>query len=153
MAPDAWASFCGRFPEDPDPAESRCAGVGEYLATKLREVGVTVTASDNWRDCGWSVDCRIDGRPIYFFVSYYGKRPVEYVLCCTSDRGLITWLRGINDVSHRWKLAKAVHGVLMGDDRFSEVRWYQEGWFAKGDEAWSSAPVDPDTAPSNGLKA
>jgi hypothetical protein len=141
MFPHAFVSFCADFPEDSDPAESRCEGVGEYLAERLRAAGVSVTYTDNWRDCGWEVRCRINDKPTYFFVTYIGKDPVQYVLCCTSDRGLIAWLRGRDDAPERWNLARSVHRVLRGDPRFREIRWYVErGWGPKGDEPWVPEP-------------
>ena len=141
MAPNAWASFCAKFPEDPNPCESRCAGVGEYLATRLRQAGINVAATGNWRDSGWAVKCQIDGKLIHLFVSYYGKAPLEYILCCTSDRSLLAKFLGTSDVAARWKLAGFVHFVLAGDPRFSDIRWYHDGWFAKGDEAWCPSPM------------
>ncbi len=138
----AWASFCADFPSDPDPAELRCETVGEYLAARLREAGLCVTATDNWRDSGWSVDCRVNGKRVYFFVTYYGQAPVGYVLCCTSDRGLVGWLRGVNDVPERWQLARAVHRVLAADSRFREIRWYvEQGWTGNGNDPWVAEPA------------
>jgi hypothetical protein len=150
MSPTAWVSFCANFSEDRDPADSRCEAVGQYLAVQLRQSGVVVTATDNWRDGGWSVDCSINDKAVYFFVSYYGKPPVQYVLCCTSDRGFIAWLRGIDDISERWELARAVHRIMIGDSHFREIRWYVEnGWAAEGTEAWVAEPVVPDAASSS----
>jgi hypothetical protein len=119
-------------------------GISEYLATQLQKLGVLVTATDNWRDCDWSVDCRIGNKNIYFFVVYYGRPPVEYVLCCTSDVGFFSRLRGINDDSERWELARAVHRVIANDGRFHDIRWYVDrGWAGTGDEPWVAEPPQP----------
>jgi hypothetical protein len=137
MFQHAWASFCADFPDDPDPEESRCQGVGDYLAARLKEAGVHVVGTDLWRDCGYQVDCLLKGKVIYFFVSYVGQPPVQYVLCCTSNRGLFAWLKGVDDTPERWQLAGAVHGVMAADSRFHDIRWYVErGWMAGGDEPW-----------------
>src|SRR2546430_9400541 len=122
----AWASFCAEFPEDPDPGESRCTGIGEHLAERLRQAGLCVTGTDFWRDSGYQVDCRVNGKAVYFFVSYVGHRPVEYVLCCTSDRGLLAWFRGVSDSAERWELARSIHRILEADARFQNIRWYVE---------------------------
>src|SRR5947209_8399132 len=124
MFQHAWASFCADFPDDPDPEESRCTGVGEYLAGRLRGAGMCVTGADLWRDCGYQVDCRVNGKAVYFYVAYINRAPAQYVLCCTSDRGLLRWLRGENDIAERWELARSVHRILASDPRFGEIRWY-----------------------------
>ncbi len=137
----AWAAFRADFPEDPDPAESRCEGLGQFLATSLRQTGVAVTGTDCWRDCGWEIDCRINGKAIYCFISYVGQGSVEYALCCTSNHGLIAWLRGINDLPERWELARHIHRVVSTDKRFLEIRWYPEsGWTNSGDEPYTLSP-------------
>jgi hypothetical protein len=138
----AWASFRAAFPEAPDPAESRCEAVGEFLADELRRQGTTVEGTDCWRDSGWEVNCRVNGKAVYLFVSYVGRSPVEYVLCCTSDRGLWGWLAGRDDTAERWRLARAVHEALKSDSRFSDVRWYVErGWAGGTEGPWAPDPV------------
>jgi hypothetical protein len=142
MFEHAWTTFCADFPEDPDPAESRCQGVGDHLATRLRETDICVTGTDSWRDCGYQVDCRVNSKAVYFFVSYLGQWPDQYVLCCTSNRGFFSWLRGISDVPERWKLARAVHRIMVRDPSFKEIRWYiEQGWAAGSDEPWVAEPA------------
>ena len=142
MFEHAWASFCADFPEEPDPAESRCEAVGEFLAAGLRRAGITVHGTDSWRDCGWQVNCQVHGKAVYLFVSYAGQGVVQYVLCCTSDRGLWGWLTGRDDTAERWRLARAVHEVLRSDSRFSDVRWYVErGWVAGIENPWVPEPA------------
>ena len=60
---------------------------------------------------------------------------VQYLLCCTSNRGLWGWLTGRDDTADRWQLARAVHAVLTSDSRFTDVRWYVERGWAAGDES------------------
>ena len=142
MFSHAWASFRADFPEAPDPAESRCEAVGEFLAAGLRRGGTTVEGTDCWRDSGWQVRCQVNGKAVYLFVSHVGQGPVQYVLCCTSDRGLWGWLAGRDDTAERWQLARAVHEVFMSDSRFNDVRWYVErGWTAGGDSQWARHPA------------
>jgi hypothetical protein len=142
MLPHAWASFCAEFPDDPDPVESRCSGVGEYLAGQLRKAGGSVIGTELWRDCGYEVNCRINGKPIYFYVSYVGLGAVQYVLCCASDRGLIGWLKRVDHTAERWQLANALHRVMAADSHFRDIRWYVErGWAAGGDEPWVRNPA------------
>lgn len=137
MHPHAWATFAAELPNAADPRESRCQAVGEILAAGLRDGGVVVLEADLWRDSGWEVRCQIDGKPAYCFVSYYGVPPVEYVLCCTSDRGLLDWLRRVDHVPRRWVLARAVDRVLASDDRFCNIRWYiARGWSPGEHSPW-----------------
>jgi hypothetical protein len=126
MFPHAWASFCAQFPDDSVPSESRCQGIGEYFAGRLRDAGVCVIGTDLWRDCGCEVNCLVNGKPIYFFVSYVGQGAVQYVLCCTSDRGLIGWLKRVDDAPARWQLARELHRIMAADVHFHDVRWYVE---------------------------
>jgi hypothetical protein len=138
----AWASFGADFPEAPDAEETRCEALGEFLAAGLRRRGITVEGTDCWRDCGWQVNCRISGKAVYFFVSYIGQGPVQYVLCCTSDRGLWGWLTRRDDSAERWRLVQAVHEVLIPDSPFNDIRWYVErGWAAGAEDKWVPEPV------------
>jgi hypothetical protein len=141
MFQHAWASFRADFPEDPDPEESRCEGVGEFIAAGLRRAGIMVEGTDSWRDCGFQVNCQVNANAVYLFVSYIGQGPVQYVLCCTSDRGLWAWLKGRDDTAERWHLARAVHDILRSDSRFRDIRWYPEwGWGPRGNEPWVPEP-------------
>jgi hypothetical protein len=142
VASNAWVSFRADFPDDPDPEESRCKALGEYLIAALPRAGVPVLAADSWRDAGWSIDCRIDDRVLYVIVTYPGAPDIDYVLCCTSNVGFFDWLRGRNDASARWTLARIMHQILTNDPRFADIRWYPTGWYARGDEAWTSSPSE-----------
>ena len=88
-----WVTFCSRLPKaNPENPDLPGYGIARRLEEGLRRLGFMDLKLDNWRDVGYSLDCVIDGRPVYLLVSYVGQGPREWALCCTSDRGLIAKL-------------------------------------------------------------
>jgi hypothetical protein len=134
-------TFTSTLPiEAPDEPHPKGALVAERIARGLAGAGVTVTATDNWRDSGYLVDCVIDGRKVYLVVSFHGDGPRQWVGMCTSDVGMLDRIRGRYPAEQIRLLARAVHEVVQGDGAFADVRWYRAGWRGAGDEAWESSP-------------
>ena len=139
---DAWCSFRSTFPEDPNPEETRCSGIGRFLEHELSAARFRIVESDCWRDCGWELRCQINGVMVDLVVSYVNTGQVQFILVCGSGQGLVGWLLGIDNSAENWELARAVHRILSNDDRFTEIRWYVEtGWGAGGDEPWQPLPA------------
>jgi len=136
MTREYWVTFTA---EETDPGEQ----VGFELATRIRDglrsEGVSAGEVERWRDNGWSVDCRIDGANVYFFVAFFGRGPQQWALCCTSDRGLVSRLLGARDDDQRRALALAVARVLGRDPGVGDVRWY-DAWRGRDDDAWTNEP-------------
>lgn len=138
----AWATFRSTFPEDCEFPHAPGYPIATYLESKLRESGIEVTAVDLWRDSGWEVDCKINGKRIYLFFLRLLDGSGNWVLCCTSNRGPLAWIRGEDHIEERWELARAVHAVMAQDGRFQDIRWYVErGWNGGGDDPFSDRPA------------
>lgn len=139
---NASCSFTSTFSEDPNPEESRCSGIGEFLERELAAARIRVIQSDCWRDCGWEIDCEINGINVNLIVSYVNFGQVQFILMCGSNRGLLGWLLGSDHSAEHWELARVVHRILNADDRFSNIRWYVETeWCGRGDEPWQPEPA------------
>jgi hypothetical protein len=124
------ATFNADFPNQ-EAFEPPGRPLADYLAESLRLAGYVVTV-DNWRDVGWSVDLNIDGAAVYlYFAAFEG--PDDWLLCCTSDVGLIKRLFGrpTNEKQKR-TLAILVDKALKADLRVSNIRWYSNFRGSKG---------------------
>lgn len=138
----AWATFRTSFPDTSEFHDRPGYPIALHLEAKLRQAGMEVTGIDGWRDSGWEVDCRINGKRIYSFFLRLLDGSGVWVLCCTSDRGLWEWFRGEDHFAERWELARAIHAVLSQDDRFEDIRWYVErGWNGIGDDPYVEQPL------------
>jgi hypothetical protein len=96
------------------------------LKTMLTENGYHTHSIENYRDIAWSMDCEINGKRIYFFVGYLGTKNTEWQLVICSDVGLLRRLLGYKDKNERLQLAMAIQSILSNDDRFSNLKWYNQ---------------------------
>jgi hypothetical protein len=135
-----WVTFTSSLrAEDADEPHPKGYAIGKRLHSGLARSGIRCEGVDNWRDVGYSIDCLIDEKRVYVFFSLLGRPLQQWALCCTSDLGWISRLRGKQDDDQRLKLAQAVDAVLNASDEFSNVRWYKQ-WRGDEDAAWIGHP-------------
>ena len=116
---------------------------GEPLAMRIREGlvarGIDPAKVEVWRDVGYSIDCTIERRAVYLFVSVFERDANLWALCCTSDLGFLGRLRHGSDQPQRRQLATAVDAVLRDDATVTDVRWYPH-WQGRLDAPWTPHP-------------
>jgi hypothetical protein len=133
-----FASFRSTMSDDGDAHPK-----GHRVTTRIRErlpSPVIVRRWDNWRDCGYSIECELEGRPVYAYVVHLGDGPRQWVLCCTSDRGIVARMLRGSDLAQRQELARAVHSALRSDPTVSDIRWYPDRWKGNPHARWVSSP-------------
>lgn len=137
---DHWVSFRSTL-GDPRGAHPQGLEVTTRLHQRLVEAGVDCSAVENWRDSGFSIDCQLDNRTVYCFVSQQ-QVPDSWMACCTSDRGILARLFGRPGGPEQTRqLAEAIHECLRLDDSFGDIRWYPDGWNGSGTETWAPSPL------------
>jgi hypothetical protein len=138
MTTSVWASFVGASAPGEHP---RGEAIALWLRDALATRGVRVIEVDNWRDVGWSIDVSIDGRGIYVVLSHVeGRDHGFWLLCCSSDVGVIGSLSGQVPTQQIRSLAKTVDAILQGESTLSAIRWYPNGWRGNLDDAWAEHP-------------
>lgn len=117
-------TFKTSFLESSDYDHPKGYSICKYLGAELAKDGFGVQPLENYRDMAWSVDCCINDKKMFFFVGYLGTEITDWQLIICSNIGLIGRLLGRRDEDERIKLARAIHGILVIDERFSDVKWY-----------------------------
>ncbi|HUT92603.1 MAG TPA: hypothetical protein VMY37_24130 [Thermoguttaceae bacterium] len=143
MLPNPHVSFRAELPDDEEFPHPPGYGIARYLHLALEEAGLRPKRIENWRDGGWSIDCPINGKPLYLFFAHARDEERPWLLCCTSDLGLFAkFFRRENHSDQKRQLALAVHHALTADERFSDIRWYTgpHFGFAK-DDPWTREPT------------
>jgi hypothetical protein len=141
MTKALWATFASSLPEtDAENPEPKGWLVVSRLVTLLRLAGLAAEEPDNWRDSGYSSNCTVNGRQVYFFVSHVGKGAAQWALCCTADASWLQWFARRESGDEQRILANLINRALQASNEFSDVRWYSTGWFGQGDEPWTSEP-------------
>jgi hypothetical protein len=69
-----------------------------------------------------------------------GGTRFQWALCCTSDSGVLAKLKGKDGTTAKRALAGLVSRILDDDERFSDIRWYPNGWRGGRDEPWKRRP-------------
>jgi hypothetical protein len=125
--------------EDPRNPHPKGYSIAHLIRDGLRRVSLAPEEVENWRDVGYSIDCVIDHARVYLFLSFYGRTPQQWALCCTSDLGWWSRLLGKRDDEQRLTLARSVDAVLKGSKEFTDIRWYTQ-WRGGDEEPWADQP-------------
>jgi hypothetical protein len=138
MTDSIFASFRLKAGESPE-THPKGLSVATWLQEELEHCGLQCTL-ENWRDSGYSLDCKVAGTPVYVVISSAPQHDDCWLAMCSSDRGLIGRLVRGSDAKERRDLASLVHAALSNDGRVSGVRWYLPKWDGDLDASWAPQP-------------
>lgn len=138
--------FDGQVPQEQE-FEPAGEPVARLLQSAIRDSGWEVDELDNWRDCGWSVDCRRADAQLQVAITEIA--PSEWMLQVAPLHvpGLFGRLRGRQPSASRGDaldLARLIHAALVADERFSRFRWLWDGFPDDGES--TPGPVSWDNA-------
>jgi hypothetical protein len=117
-------TFNSNFPESSEYNYPKGYAIANFLHTELLKAKFKVQPPDNYDDFAWSVDCEINGKRIFFFVGYLGTKITDWQLIICSSSGILGRLLGHRNDKERTELAKAIHAILSGNERFNNLRWF-----------------------------
>ena len=107
------------------------ASIARMLHTGLQDTKWTVTEFDNWRDCGWSLDCSRDNTRLQIAFSQMEEGQWMLQVAPTSNPGFLGRLFGGTvsaQPSETTELAKSIHSILKTSESFSDFMWTWDGF-------------------------
>lgn len=131
-------TFVGEAQSDPEFDHPAGASIARRLEAGLRNAGWLVSDIDNWRDCGWSIECsRGDVR---LEVSLALIDPGKWMLQVAPWKvpgplGRLFGKRPSAMPADVLDLAKAVHAQLVQEARYSQFSWCWDGFPEEGNSA------------------
>ena len=134
-------TFKTDFPESSEFDYPKGYSVAKFLQNELARKGIKVHTMDNYDDFAWSVDCQINDKNIFFFVSYLGSKQSEWQLIVCSIIGFFGRFFGWKNENERSILANAIHDILTKDNRFSDLKWFSR-YTDRPSDQWYPSP-DP----------
>jgi len=140
-------TFKTSFPEKVDYDHPRGYSICKFLEKELERAGFNVQKPENYRDTAWSIDCSIDSDKVFFFVGYLGTKVTDWQLIICSTIGVIGRILGRKDDEARSKLAKAIHTILSGDERFSDIKWFSK-YTGSPKDVWLAGPESANSVMS-----
>ena len=131
--------FAGTPPPDPEFEHPRGCSIARLLHERLQQSAWDPADFDNWRDCGWSIECTRDGSLVQISIADVPDVGWLLQVAPTSMPGLVGRLRKkvVSATPQQiFDLAITVHAILSSSELFSDFQWCWEGY-----------PEDEDTTP------
>lgn len=125
------ARFSGCATPDHEFDHPAGASIARLLHAGLQDAKWTVAKFDNWRDCGWSLDCSRDHIRLKVALSQMENEQWMLQVAPTSNPGLLGRLFGgfvSAQPSETTELAKAIHYILKTSGSFSDFMWTWDGF-------------------------
>lgn len=131
MTPTPHASFQGTLPTDAEFDQPPGASLARSFEARLRDKFGSVSAFDNWRDCGWLVALDVGGKPFEVYFAPFDDND-RWLLAVAASRqpGMVARLFGRKPVECTEELksiAREVHAVLQATAGVSGVAWFFGG--------------------------
>jgi len=131
MPVSQYLQFSAVVPEDVPTCHPLGAALMRRLSTELSAAGWSITEMENWRDCGWSIDCRRSPSDLQVTLSWV--RRGYWVLRVSPRRvpGAIGCLFGFKSSASPedvHQLAVAVHQGLSALKYLCSPRWQWDGF-------------------------
>jgi hypothetical protein len=131
MIPTPHASFQGTLPTDAEFDHPPGASLARKLEARLRDRFGSVSAFDNWRDCGWLLALDLGGKPLeVYFAPFDGNDRWLLAVAVARQPGLVARLFGRKPVECTQELrsiAREVHAVLQDTAGVSGIAWLSGG--------------------------
>lgn len=142
MSLRTFASFRANFPIDGDVPGKELA---DFVAAALAKSGIVhngVNERDGW---AWEIKSIAGETAIECIVGYSDDGPRQWQIHTYGHLGLLNRLFGLGmgerDASLK-AFCEAIDGAIKSDDRFRDIRWYEEGQFGKDYGAtWADSPA------------
>jgi hypothetical protein len=136
-----FVSFEADFPTGGTPAGRELA---EFIAQALRSSGQAVGGPTNREDWAWDIHSESCKPPINSIVGYSDDGPRQWQIHTYIRRPFFHRLFRGKNASHDEQLfayCSTIHKVIMTDDRFRSIRWYEQTVFDKDHgDTWGDAP-------------
>jgi len=143
-------AFEGIAPSDAEFAHPPGLSIIRMLTTGLRNAGWSVSDFENWRDCGWSLECnRQEATLLVALAQTEGQKWMLQISPLRVPGPLGRLFGGKRSAAPRdvFELARAVHALLAHETTFSQMRWRWDGY---PDEARSTLePAEPESQTSS----
>ncbi len=139
-------AFAGTIAPDPDFDDPPGASIARELRSRLKALGWDVSEIENWRDCGWQVDCWKDEVALQAVLAPSGESSAWMLqIAPLRAPGFIMRFFGTHPSATPddvYSLAQAVHSILTQQGAFSNFRWRWDGF---PDEKSSTSEPTPPT--------
>lgn len=125
------ARFSGTATPDEEFEHPAGASIARLLHGALQESKWSVTDFDNWRDCGWSLDCTHDNTRLQVAFSQMEEGQWMLQVAPASNPGFLGKLFGGTvsaQPSETTELAKLIHAILNASGTFSDFMWPWDGF-------------------------
>ena len=135
-------TFTGSAPADTQFDHPPGAAIARLLEDALKARGWRIEGFDNWRDCGWSLDCASGDAKLLIAVAEATLPQWMLQIGPLEMPGPIGRLFGKRQSAMPadvLRLAQAVDEILKGDGRYSEFHWCWDGF----PESGPSSPEPP----------
>lgn len=123
--------FTATVPNDAEFDHPAGAALIRQLSAELAAAGMSTDEWDNWRDCGWSVDCRRGSSELEVVVSQIEEGEWMLQVCPRRLPGLIGRLFGSKpsaSATEVYDLALAVHRALAAIGYLGRPQWCWDGF-------------------------
>jgi hypothetical protein len=130
MAISQNVTFNGEAGQDAEFEHPPGASLARYLETELRKSDWTVSEFDNWRGCGWCLECSRDNARLQ--LAFVEGSPGAWFLQIAPLRGAGPFARLFRRTpsatpSDVLALAKTVHALLNAQGQFRGFQWCWDG--------------------------
>jgi len=128
------AVFTGRVEPDPEFDHPRGAALARDLQSSLQEAGWAVSKPDDWRDCGWSMECSRENARFEVVLSGIGEDQWMLQVAPWRTAGFLCRMFGAKTSASPAEvllLARAVHDILSKQRGFSDFQWRWDGFPGK----------------------
>ena len=122
--------FAGVVPQDARHPEPPGWAIAQLLCEGAKAQGWMPEEPDNWRDCGWSFQCRRDIAKLEIALAPYGEERWIVQVGPAECPGLIGRMLGkmpSATPSDTLAFAKLVHEVVSRQPTVSSLRWAWDG--------------------------
>jgi len=146
MALSQNARFSGIAHPDDEFEHPAGASIARMLHARLQDTKWIVAEFDNWRDCGWSLDCSVDSTRLQIAFSQMEEGEWMLQVAPTSNPSFLGKLFGgavSAQPSETTELAKLIHSILQASEAFRNFMWTWDGFPEEGNS--DSEPQPPKT--------
>lgn len=114
-----------------DPLGPPGMGIARHIADELRRRGFNPDPTENWRDCGWSINLAIGDAALQVALTQMTESNLWMLqVACVNQPGVLARLFGAKRSDRSLELfdiASAIHRILM-EAGCRKIRWRIDGY-------------------------